>query len=477
MFVKNVKKFFARAGSITTRLTLFYSIATFILLMGITLILYVAMVGILYQNDRQFLMDEIHVVQYLLQRKTDNFSVIQHEIHDVPLVLNNSIYHYSIRIIDERNKVVYETPGMRDALSGAEFFNKNASSSQLISKWWRAKNGDKYLLMQSLLKVKKNAKPIWLIQAALDVSYQHATIERYRTRALTVLIGGELFAIFMGYVIANRGMRRLYELIDATKKITATSLHRRIAAKSWPTELRKLGKEFNEMLDRIESSFSHLTQFSDDLAHELRTPVNNLMGEMEIALSHHYTIAEYRQVLESNLEELHRISQIIENLLFLARTENPQLDLKKTLLNAHDEVAVLCEFYQAMADDKNIRLSCNGEAVLYANHVMFRRMISNLLSNALKYTLPGGEVTFSIKEIDSRKVEIALHDTGVGIDAEHLPKIVNRFYRVDSARSQYPGSTGLGLSIVKSIITLHRGTLTIDSVVGKGTSILVCFPK
>jgi two-component system heavy metal sensor histidine kinase CusS len=145
-------------------------------------------------------------------------------------------------------------------------------------------------------------------------------------------------------------------------------------------------------------------------------------------------------------------------------------------LNVEDEISMVCEFYQAMADDKNIKVSMVGKAAIFANQVMFRRMISNILSNALKYTPANGTVDFSIRETD-QQVEIKLHDTGIGIPAEHLPKILNRFYRVDPARSQHTGSVGLGLAIVKSIVYLHEGTMLVNSEPGDGTTILLEFPK
>jgi two-component system heavy metal sensor histidine kinase CusS len=474
MLSKNVKTFFSTTRSITTRLTLFYASATFILLIAIAVFLYLAMIGILYQNNSQFLSDEIDVIKYLLASHDHDQSALNHEVRDVPFVLAGSIHHYSIRVIDKDNHVVMQTPGMREKMRNAGFFNKISKELGKRSQWWYSANGDKYLLMESAVKLGTDPNDVWLIQAALDVSDQHAAIDLYRKRAMTVLVAGEFFAIFIGYLIARRGLRRLYDLTDTTKKITATSLDQRIATKSWPKELRKLGLAFNQMLDRIEISFSHLTQFSDDLAHELRTPINNLMGQTEIALTSQSLPDEYAQVLESNLEELHRISQIIENILFLARAEHPQLDLKKVQLNVKNEISVVCEFYQAMADDKNIKVSYSGEAVMFANQVMFRRMISNILSNALKYTPANGEVDFLVTETE-QQVEIKLHDTGIGIPAEHLPQILNRFYRVDPARSQHTGSVGLGLAIVKSIVSIHEGTMSVTSESGQGTTIVIAF--
>jgi two-component system heavy metal sensor histidine kinase CusS len=473
MLLKNVKRFLTRNHSITTRLTVFYAAATFLLLMAISIFLYVAMRGILYQNNNQFLSDKIDVINYLLTSDHDQ-SALNHEVRDVPFVLAGSMHHYAIRVIDSNGRIVTQTPGMRDKLRHAAFFDKPSRETVKRSEWWYSETGDKYLLMEAAVKLGKKAD-VWLIQAALDVSDQHAAIEVYRKRAFTVLICGELFAVLIGYLIARRGMRRLYDLTDSTRKITASSLYQRIATTSWPKELRTLGLAFNQMLDRIEISFAQLTQFSDDLAHELRTPVNNLMGQTEIALTNQALPEEYAQVLESNLEELQRISQIIENILFLARAEHPQLDLKKMAINVQDEISLICEYYQAMAEDKHIRVSSEGVATVSANQVMFRRMISNILSNALKYTPEGGAVAIRVHETE-REVKITFQDTGIGIPAQHLPNILNRFYRVDAAR-QHTGSVGLGLAIVKSIVHLHDGTMQILSELGQGTTIILAFPK
>lgn len=463
MFLKN-------ANSITAKLTLFYTVASFILVGGITIFLYWAMVNVLHQNDRQFLLDEIQIVQYLLERNDTN--TLQHEIVLVPIALKNSIYHYSIRILDPNNKIIMDTPGMKDSLYGARTVFKQAKDDVVQGKWWTAKNGDVYLLLQSSVKLSNQD---WTIQAALDISDQHIMIVKYRERALKVLITGVLFSLLIGYVIAKKGLRRLDELTETTKNITTLSLHQRINSKHWPKELRKLGRSFNDMLNRIEVSFSQLTQFSDDLAHELRNPIHNLINETEVVLAKTHSLQDYRQVLELNLEEFQRIYHIIENILFLARTENPQLNLSKERLDVNKEIAVICDFYQAMAEDKNITITCEGGGRMWANQVMFRRMISNILSNAIKYTEKNGSVHFHVNETPS-EIVICLKDTGMGIDAKHIDKIFNRFYRVDSSRTDH-GSVGLGLAIVKSIAALHQGMVSISSQLGRGTEISIVFAK
>lgn len=474
MSLKNVKKVFSDSASISVQLTFFYSLSTFILIAIISLFFYLGVINFLHEADRQFLNDEINIIKNILESNPNNVVALKQEVVDIPYSLKNSAYHYYIRILDKNKKTTIETPKINNVISSNEFFAKVPLVRS--AQWWQSNDGGQYLLMQSTIQVGKENR-LWIVQLALDVSYQQNVINEYRTKGIIVLFGGMFFSIIMGYLISRRGMRRLYELTDITKKITANALQQRIDPQFWPKELNELAAAYNQMLNRIEVSVSRLSAFSDDLAHELRAPITNLMGEMEVALSHNCSAKEYKQVMESNLEELNRLYQIVENLLFLARAENPQFDLQKELLNLREEINVMCRFYQAVADEKNIQLSCDGEALAYINSVMFRRMIGNILSNALKYSFAKSKINIKVKEIDNETVQITLIDTGMGIAEENLPNIFNRFYRTDDARAQFTGGTGLGLAIVKSIVDLHGGTISVTSKVAKGTTIIITLPK
>ena len=477
MFLKSIRSIFSRKSSITGQLTLFYSASSFTLIAVISLFLYWTMTNILYSADHQFLSDEISIIQNILENKPNNTLALKQEVNDIPNSLQSSAYHYYIRIIDSNKNIIAETPNMNILLHENKFFNKKINSPLInANQWWQSNSENYYLIKQSVVKSTKENKT-WLIQIALDVSYQQKVINQYRNIVFIVILGGALFSIALGYLISQKGMRRLYDLTQTTKKITANALQQRIDPEFWPKELNELGMAYNQMLDRIEFSISKLIQFSDDLAHELRTPINNLMGEAEIALSRPSIPEEYKQVIGSILEELNRIYQIIENLLFLARAENPQIDLQKLLLSANHEINMMCQAYQAVADEKNIQLYCEGDAELRANSIMFRRMIGNLLSNAIKYSTSKREIYINIKDIDNHTAQITITDHGIGIAPEHLPNLFQRFYRTDIARAQYSGGTGLGLSIVKSIVDLHQGTISIASILNKGTSISIHLPK
>lgn len=242
-------------------------------------------------------------------------------------------------------------------------------------------------------------------------------------------------------------------------------------------ELIDLASAFNSMCDGLEISFNKLKQLSSDLAHELRTPINNLIGETELALSQTRNVEAYQKILISNLEESRRISQMVSGLLFLAKTENSQLIIEKKYFSADKLINSVCDFYSALAEEKLIRINCSGEGEVLADEVLFRRVINNLLSNAIKYTPENGEVKINISSSHKKKTVITLSDTGVGIAELDLPFIFNRFYRSDKARSQSSGGLGLGLAIVKSIIELHGASIKITAELGKGTVAELVFPS
>lgn len=475
MFLKNAKEYIARSSSITTRLTLFYTVATTFLLVLAVASLYWVMTDSLYQSEHQLLSDEVGILQNIVEKKRYDISDLKQKISEIPPIIDSSVYDHYIRILNDKREIITETDNMTRYLQGANFFNESAQKEQ-TSDWWQAADGAHYLLMQSPILLDKNGKNPWVIQVALDVSFQRDIIKKYRHKLIAGLLIGVFCALFLGYGVARRSLRRLNELTETTKTITATSLHKRIDPTLWPSELRALGMSFNQMLDRIEDSFSRLTQLSADLAHELRTPINNLIMETEVVLCRISSANECKNTLASNLEEANRISQIIENLLFLARAENPNLEIQKNNICVKEEISIVLDFYQALIDEKNINVSCVGTGSILANSSMFRRMLSNLLANALMYTPSGGSIVFEIKtNLDT--LQIIMSDTGCGIPNEHLSKIFNRFYRVDGARSHAQGGTGLGLAIVKSIVDLHQGSIQVTSHINCGTTFSIYFPK
>ena len=257
--------------------------------------------------------------------------------------------------------------------------------------------------------------------------------------------------------------------------VSAERLHERMGGEPWPTELAILASAFDDMLLRLEESFSRLTAFSADLAHDLRTPLTNCMGEVEVALSQPRTPEEYRAILESALEELTRLARMVESLLFLARADNARPIISKVSMDARRELESMAELYDAVAQEKAVALACSGAGTLDADPTLLRRALGNLLSNAIRHTPPGGRVLLDAREEDGGAV-LCVRDTGPGIPAEDLSRIFDRFYRSPRSRTSNPQGLGLGLAIVKSIMGLHGGRVEIRNAPEGGAVVRLIFP-
>jgi two-component system heavy metal sensor histidine kinase CusS len=281
-----------------------------------------------------------------------------------------------------------------------------------------------------------------------------------------------------GYQIARQGIRPVEAMATTARHITSTNLRERILSEGYPFELASLANTFNQMLDRLEESFERISRFSADIAHDLRTPVNNIRGEAEVALARARSTDEYRDVIESCLEEAVRLSDLIGDLLFLARAESPLTHLRRERLDVGVLLDGVRDYYEASAADGGVSLTtkaATGPVFAELDRTLLQRAVGNLVSNALAHTPPGGAVVLGTSD-DLSTVRIEVSDTGVGIPAEALPRVFDRFFRVDSSRSQASGGTGLGLAIVKSIALLHGGNVEISSQPGEGTRVTLHIP-
>jgi two-component system, OmpR family, heavy metal sensor histidine kinase CusS len=299
------------------------------------------------------------------------------------------------------------------------------------------------------------------------LSEYRATI--FRTVALAVLIAAAL-----SYVLVYRAIRPLHHISRHANRITVEGLGVRLDDTNVSPELRDLSRSLNDMFGRLERGFKLLSAYTENLAHDLRTPVTNLRGQTEVMLSRPRQVGEYQALLESNLEEYERLSRMIENILFLDRAENTQISLRRVELNLGEQLEHVAEYFEGLAEDNGTSVRVQATGTIEADPVLFRRVISNLLSNALRHTTPGGVIEMTTA-IGRDTTDIAVSNPGPDIPAEHLDKIFERFYRVDEARANSSDSTGLGLAIVRSIMELHHGTVSVESSGGM-TTFSVHFP-
>ncbi|MBE0575453.1 MAG: heavy metal sensor histidine kinase [Desulfuromonadales bacterium] len=318
-----------------------------------------------------------------------------------------------------------------------------------------------------------------VIQVAQELGPLQETIEELR---LIYLVVGP-FAIFwlcLGcWLLAERTIAPIIEVTDAAQGITADNLSRRLPSGNYQDELAQMVACLNQMLDRLEKSFRRIRQFSGDASHELRTPLTILRGETEVTLRWAKTPDEFRDMLRSNMEEIDRMERIIESLLTLAKSEVGELTLEMKELSLSDLVQELYLQSSLLCETKNIKvqllLEVDQEIRIRGDELRLRQMFLNLISNGIKYTPENGHLEITLA-MGNGYACVDITDSGIGIPAEHLPHIFDRFYRVDKARNRMDGGTGLGLAIVKWIAEAHGGSIKVASEINKGSTFSVCLP-
>ena len=354
-----------------------------------------------------------------------------------------------------------------------------------LSRQWTAPDGRWYQVLLARLPLASGANdqpsPV-LIALSYDRSLPRELLARYRKGLLETLVASVLFAAALGIWAVREVLKRARRIAATAGRISAHALNERLSLDDTPEEFLESTLAFNNMLDRLQDSFKRLSEFSSDLAHDLRTPINNLLGEAQVALSRPRDAGEYRAVLESAVEEYERLSRMIENMLFLARADNAQARAAPQWIDLREALGKILSYYELLAEERNIRLALEvralkgGEARAWADELMLNRAVGNLLSNALRHGRPDCTVTVKAVARGDGSAEIEVVNPGSGIAAEHLPRIFDRFYRPCSSREESSAGSGLGLAIVKSIAELHGGRVGVRSEPGLLTTFTLSFP-
>jgi two-component system heavy metal sensor histidine kinase CusS len=296
----------------------------------------------------------------------------------------------------------------------------------------------------------------------------------YRLKLWLAMSVGALLAFVFGWWVSQRGLRPVRLLAKRAAAIDVQHLHLRLDEFNELNELKLLCSALNQMLARLEDGFAQLSRFSEDLAHEMRTPLGNLMGHTQQALRRSRSIEDYQNLLVSNQEEYERLARMIDSMLFLARTEQANARVNLEQINLHDLIEQLCEYFEGVAQERDVQLLNQTQDQLMGDPGLIRRALANLLANALRYAIPESAVTIS-SGVTQDTLAITVHNHGEPIAAEHLPRLFERFYRCDPSRNQPDDSGGLGLAIVRSIMQLHGGSVSVDSTEA-GTSFHLAFP-
>ena len=308
-----------------------------------------------------------------------------------------------------------------------------------------------------------------LVSVAIDITHHEIFMTSFQRTLWLCVIFAAALAGFLGWVAVRRGLAPLESIRAGVASVTANRLDYRLAVDAVPIELAVLANTLNAMLLRLEESFQRLKDFSSDLAHELRTPVSNLMTVTQVALSRARSPEEYRDVLASNTEEFERLTRMIGDMLFLAEADNGRIVPNRLEVMLHDEVRQLFDFFDALAEEKALTFSLIGSGVISGDRLMLRRALANLLSNAIRHTPHGGRIQVRINAADEGLM-LSVENTGEPIAPQHLPRIFDRFYRADPSRHRSGEGVGLGLAITRSIILAHGGEIGVRT-----TADGVCF--
>ena len=387
------------------------------------------------------------------------------------MLLNSS--NYILQVADNSGLIVWRSENLtRDSLptiAKYEAEGARVDEGKLLSHYWLRGERHRIVMMRSDLAN---------VTAAYPLSEIDATLRRLFSMMLYALPLVLIASVWTGWFIAGRSLRPVDDIVRLARQITASNLEQRLTPPSNNDEIGRLVDTLNEMIARLETSFTQVKQFTSDASHELKTPLAILMGELEVALRRPMSEGEYKATLASCLEEVERLTHVVQGLLELSRAETGQSIIERKPVRLSMLVADVCDDVLLIAETKHVELSTDlqPDIQIIGDKVRLHQAVLNVVENAVKYTPSGGSVRVELRRVED-EIRLFVSDTGIGIAQEHIPFLFDRFYRVDKARSKNIHGTGLGLAIVKWIVDVHYGTIKVVSTEGVGTSMQITFPS
>ena len=403
-------------------------------------------------QDRTQLEGKIQLVQNLLEQNPSNS-------HELNLYLKDALVgHHDLIVQIER------PTGQIIFTSAPAAINTQELIKSKHNPWieWKTQNKT-YRGLVYKKTFNSNAKiPSAQIIVGIDTSEHLHFLNDFRRQLFYIGLGGTICLMFLGWFAAWRGLRPVQKMAKVAEGISAQHLSERLEVENTPTELKSLAIAFNDMLDRLESALEKLSDFSSDLAHEMRTPINNLMTQTQVCLSRSRDINVYQEVLFSNLEEFERLARMVSDMLFLAKAEHGLNSTNLQQVDLVKEVNALFDFYDAFAAEKNMTFRQTGAGKVNANPAMLRRALSNLLSNAIKYGKTNSTIQIKCHQ-NLDKTIFSIENEGPELSTEQLSRLFDRFYRTGASRQRIEEGTGLGLAITKSILDMLGATIKAES--------------
>ena len=446
--------------TLTARLTVLFTLVAASVLLGLGVLVAWATARHFVELDRIFLDDKVHLVEKLVAEAAS------------PAALTGALDD----MLDSHKGLFVQVWLGGDLIYGQQALTQNLLADSLapdsLMEWTHAGQALRGIVESlplpptSPLASTADRRTLQVLVALDTAHHTHFLADLRKTLAAYLLVA-TLVSGVLGWWAARRGLAPLKAMRDRATAVTSHTLQERMPVASVPVEFAELAASLNGMLDRLQQDFQRLMDFSSDLAHELRTPLSNLLTQTQVALAQRRSADEYRDILASNAEEFERLARMVSDMLFLAKTENG-IDLPhRERIQLHQEVLALFDLYEAVADEKHIRLVLEGQAEMEGDRLMMRRAISNLLSNALRHADAGSDVAVQVAS-NGGAVTLAVSNQGLPIAPEDIPRLFDRFYRADRSRA-HPASegAGLGLAITKAIVSSHGGAIDAQSHAGQ----------
>lgn len=449
-----------RSPSITLRLTLLFTAVSTAVLLALGLLIGNTVEQHFVEQDMEVMSGKLQLARRLLEKVRT-----QADLDALPGQLEDSLVGHHGLAMQVRSPKAGTLFVTEEAGFPAAMLEPDGIQDPPRVQVWRqggAQGGQPWRGMAALLPTGTPDLPVLVVAVGVDITHhEHFMASFQRTLWLFIAVAAALAGL-LGWAAVRRGLSPLQTIRQGAASVTASRLDYRLPVDSIPVELADLAATLNDMLARLEDSFRRLKDFSSDLAHELRTPISNLMTETQVALTRARSPDEYRDVLASNAEEYERLARMVGDMLFLAQAEHGLLVPSREPVDLANEVRELFDFFEALAEEKFLRLSLEGSGQVAGDKLMLRRGLANLISNAIRHTPPGGSIRVGIEATDSGTT-LAIENSGEPIAPEHLSRIFDRFYRVDPSRHHGNEGAGLGLAITRSIVQAHGGEISVRS--------------
>ncbi|OOL33903.1 MULTISPECIES: heavy metal sensor histidine kinase [Pseudomonas] len=462
-----------KSASLSMRLGLAVSIMGALLVLFLAVLAFLALTHELDKLSKDNLSEKMRQIEHSLSlyEKPVDINIKPHVLLDQVMGhdhLNLTIYD----LINMRTPLLKSGFGLTDPR--VELKAAGAAADKVSYSRSTDDQGRHFLTASRLIRLPNGTNVAVLL--SLDCANDEALLSTYLSSTIMALPLLLLLIGLSAWAVVKRGLAPLREFRKVAAMISAQDLSHRLSVVKMPQELSELAHGINFMLHRLDSDVQQLSQFSDDLAHELRAPISNLMGKAQVTLSRERSAEEYKAVLESSTQELGRVARIVSDMLFLAQVSNPAALVPFETIALEDEASKVIDLFSLSAEEKHVSLSVTGSGSTIGDRLMIQRAISNLMSNAIRHCPAGQAISITI-EVHATEVSLHVANPGAGIEPQHLPHLFDRFYRVDTHHSRAKGSTGLGLAIVKSIMSLHQGVAEVNSCPGKITTFKLGFPN